>query len=77
LNGSAGSYSDTVSQEMGILVGDTGGNGTVNSGDFSQTRGQPVTILNFRQDVNADGVIDNEDLKLVKSKSGTALPSFP
>jgi hypothetical protein len=62
---------------MGVLVGDTTGNGAVNSSDIAQTQsqsGQPVTAANFREDVNANGLINSSDIALVQSKSGTALP---
>jgi hypothetical protein len=80
LNGSEGTYSDTVSQEMGILVGDTGGDGSVSYDDLMQISSRsnrPVTIDNFRQDVNANGFINRSDVILVNSESGKALPSFP
>ena len=69
-------YGNTVIR-MGVLVGDTNGNGTVNSSDVSQTKlqsGQAVTNSNFREDVNANGTINSSDVSLVKVKSGTALP---
>jgi Dockerin type I domain len=65
---------------MGILIGDTNGDGFVNSADISQTKsqsGNTVTLSNFRQDINADGFINSADISFVKSKSGTALPSSP
>jgi hypothetical protein len=66
-----------VSQTVGILVGDTTADGTVNSADIGQTKSQSghlVTISNFREDVTADGSINSADIGLVKSKSGTAWP---
>ena len=67
---------------MGVLIGDTTGDGTVNSADISQTKSQsgaPVTATsaNFREDVTLDGNINSADISLVKSRSGTALPSKP
>ena len=63
---------------MGVLIGDTNGNGTVNAADIAQTKGQlgqPVTSANFRNDVNANGVINSADGALVKSHAGgTAAP---
>jgi hypothetical protein len=62
---------------MDVLIGDTTGNGTVNSSDVSQTKlksGQAVTTSNFRQDVNVSGAINSSDVSTVKSKAGTALP---
>ena len=78
VNDSNGNHSDSIaSPEMGLLIGDTNGDGLVNSADISQTKsqsGQSVTGSNFREDVNADGFINSADIGLVKSKSGTALP---
>jgi hypothetical protein len=74
---SAGDHADTVSESMGILVGDTTADRSVNSGDISQTKSQSGTVVtssNFREDVNADGSINSGDIALVKSKSGTAPP---
>ncbi len=63
---------------MSVLIGDTNGNGGVNAGDVSQTKGQSgiaVGAGNFRNDVNASGATVNAgDVALVKSKSGTVLP---
>jgi hypothetical protein len=66
-----------VSATMGVLLGDTTGDGFVNSADISQTKSQSgngVTSANFREDVNTDGFINSADISLVKSKSGTAVP---
>jgi hypothetical protein len=62
---------------MGVLVGDTNGNKTVNAGDIGQTKGQSgalVTGSNFRTDVNANGSINAGDIGLVKARSGTSIP---
>jgi hypothetical protein len=62
---------------MGALVGDTTGDGFVNSADISQAKSQSgnmVTNSNFREDLDADGFLNSADIALVKSKSGTALP---
>lgn len=61
---------------MGILVGDTSGNGVVNASDLAKTKGQvgvPLNDHNFREDVTANGIINASDVALVKSASGTAL----
>ncbi len=68
----------TFSATMGVLVGDTNGDGFVDAIDTAQTKsesGHPVTQSNFREDVNVDGFIDAIDVALVKSKSGTVLSS--
>jgi hypothetical protein len=72
-----GTSTGDVSVPMGVLVGDTNGDGTVNSADIGQTKsqsGNAVGATNFRQDVTVDGNINASDIGLVKSKSGTALP---
>jgi hypothetical protein len=75
-NATTGNFSAT----MGVLVGDTTANGSVNSSDIAQTQsqsGQPVTAANFREDVTVDGAINSSDVALVQSQSGTALPPAP
>jgi hypothetical protein len=62
---------------MGVLLGDTTADKSVNSADIGQTKaqsGHAVTTSNFREDVTVDGSINSADIGLVKSKSGTALP---
>ncbi|HEU0209644.1 MAG TPA: dockerin type I domain-containing protein [Candidatus Udaeobacter sp.] len=66
-----------VTVRMGVLSGDTTGDGVVNSSDVTQTKiqsGQATTASNFRQDVNSNGVVNSSDVSLVKSRSGTGLP---
>ena len=75
---------DTFSQTLAsatvsvdILIGDTTGNKTVNSTDFSQTKaqsGQALTEANFRKDVNVNGQINGSDASQVKAHVGAALP---
>jgi hypothetical protein len=63
--------------QMGILLADTNGDGSVNSGDTLQTRtrsGQTVDSSNFRSDVNRDGVINIGDVIVTRSRSGNSLP---
>jgi hypothetical protein len=62
---------------MDVRLGDTTGDGVVNSSDVSQTKsrsGQVVGSGNFRSDVTVDGTLNSSDVSQVKSKSGTALP---
>src|SRR4029077_3215931 len=71
--------SSSVSGSMGVLIGDTNGDGFVNSADIAQTKSQSghlVTSSNFREDVNGDGFINSGDIALVKAESGTALPNL-
>src|ERR1700730_16906591 len=72
-NTNIGNFSAT----MGVLVGDTTGNGLVNSSDISQTQSQSglsVTMDNFHEDVTVNGSINSSDISLVQSQSGSALP---
>ena len=67
-----------VEVSMRILLGDTNGDGFVDSADIAQTKsqsGQAITGANFREDVNVDGFLDSADIGFVKSQSGTALPA--
>ena len=69
----------SVTLGASFLVGDTNGDGTVNSADIGQTKsqsGNAVTGSNFREDVTVDGNINASDIGLVKSKSGNVLPPF-
>jgi hypothetical protein len=65
---------------FGLLIGDTNGNGTVNSSDVAQTTSQSGMAAcppNFRTDVNVDGNINSSDVTLVKSNVGKTLPTLP
>ena len=62
---------------VAFLIGHTNANGLVDYPHIAQTKsqsGKPVTVTNFREDLNTDGFIDSADISFVKSKSGTALP---
>ena len=66
-----------VSVSMGVLLGDTNGNGSVNATDVSQAKlksGQTVDASNFREDITVNGFINSSDVSAVKLQSGTALP---
>ena len=74
---SDGTNTSNVSIPMGVLLGDTTGNGSVNASDVSLTKsksGQAVDSSNFRTDVTVNGSINASDVSSVKLKSGTALP---
>jgi hypothetical protein len=69
-----GASTHDASVQMGVLAGDTNGNGAVTASDVSQTKarvGQAVTNSNFRSDVIVSGTINASDLALVKSRSGS------
>ncbi len=77
LSVSDGTNTGDVGVPLGVLVGDTNGDGSVNAGDSLQTRnrsGQPTNTTNFRSDVNADGLVNSGDATVVRAKSGTSLP---
>jgi len=66
-----------VPVSMGLLLGDTNGNGSVSASDIGQTKaqsGQATTGSNFREDVNVNGSITAADVGLVKASAGTGLP---
>ena len=74
---SDGTNMSNVTIPMGVLLGDTSGNGSVNATDVSLTKsksGQAVNTSNFRTDVTVNGLINSSDVSTVKLKSGTALP---
>ncbi|HEY2125019.1 MAG TPA: dockerin type I domain-containing protein, partial [Chthoniobacterales bacterium] len=80
LNGisdTSGNVTPNLAVTMGVLLGDTTGDGAVNSSDVGQTKsqsGQNLSNSNFREDVTTDGAINSSDVGLVKAHSGTALP---
>jgi hypothetical protein len=74
---SDGPNTTDIAVQMGVLVGDTSGNGIVNASDVSQTKlqtGQAVTNGNFREDVGANGSTNASDVSLVKLHSGISVP---
>ncbi len=77
---SNGTSMANLSVQMGVLLGDTTGNGGVNASDVAQTKaqsGQLVSGTNFRTDVNASGFVNATDISVVKSQTGIALPPAP
>jgi len=74
---SDGMNTSNVNIPMGVLLGDTTGNGDVNASDVIQTKtrsGQPLSVANLRSDVNGNGSINASDVTLVKTHSGVSLP---
>jgi hypothetical protein len=60
-----------------MLVGDTTGNGSVNSSDIAHAKaqsGSAVSDANVRADVTIDGAINSSDVAKVKSQSGKSIP---
>src|SRR5947207_14016503 len=71
---SAGGSASSISASMGILVGDTNGNGSVASSDIAQVKaavGKLIDATNFRSDSNASGRIIAADTALAKWIDGT------
>jgi hypothetical protein len=65
-----------VAIPVGILLGDTNGDGSVNSGDAQQTRNRSGQLVNgtiFRSDVNLDGTVNSGDAIIVRGRSGTTI----
>jgi glucose/arabinose dehydrogenase len=69
-----GASAGDVAVQMSVLIGDTTGNGMVNSTDVSQTKALSGTTAASRNDVVVNGTINSSDVSLVKLNSGTALP---
>ncbi len=67
----------SVSATLAALIGDTNGDGVVNSSDLDQAKtgaGETVGPTNFRTDVNANGAINASDIARIKANSGAQLP---
>ena len=74
----AGGFTGDIAARMGVLLGDTTRNGTVNSSDAGLTKsvsGQAVSNANFVSDVTVSGgSINASDVGAFKAQSGTSLP---
>jgi hypothetical protein len=62
--------------QIGFLVGDVNGNGTVNSSDIGQVKAQAGSAIdaNFRFDLNGNGAINATDVSIVKANAGATIP---
>ncbi len=72
-----GTSTGNVGVSIGMLVGDTNGDGIVNAGDTLQTRnhsGEATAASNFRSDGNTDGFVNSGDTIAVRGRAGTFLP---
>ena len=72
-----GTSTGDVGVSIGMLVGDTNGDGIVNAGDTLQTRnhsGEATAASNFRSDGNTDGFVNSGDTIAVRGRAGTFLP---
>ncbi len=66
-----------TSVTLGFLLGDTNGDGVVNSADATITRnrsGQATDATNVRSDYNIDGFINAADSTIVRARSGDSIP---
>jgi len=74
------SAGDTVQKARvtsGLLIGDVNGDRVVEDADLdaiNAVKGQTTDEINFRADMNADGIIDRVDLNGVQEALGTSLP---
>ena len=62
---------------FGFLIADADASRVVDKPDRTVIQGQlnqPVTSANFRDDVNRDGRIKNNDVNLVKTHRGESIP---
>lgn len=73
---SDGTDTGSVQVPMNVLLGDTNGDGFVNTADAQQTRNRSgdITSASFRSDVNADGAVNSADAIIVRGRSGSSLP---
>jgi hypothetical protein len=68
-----GASAGDVAVQMSVLLGDTTGNGVVNSSDVSETKLLSGTAAASRNDVVVNGTISSSDISLIKLNSGMAL----
>ncbi|MDQ6656227.1 MAG: dockerin type I domain-containing protein [Verrucomicrobiota bacterium] len=74
---SAGHVLPPTTFRVSFLLGDTSGDGVVNTADALQTRsrsGLPAEAATSRADVNLDGIINASDALIVRAHSGNSLP---
>jgi hypothetical protein len=62
------------SQAFSILPGDFNGDGVVSSADMTDINNATVGAYDIWADLNGDGVVDINDVKVARSKIGTSLP---
>ncbi|HEX8281477.1 MAG TPA: immune inhibitor A domain-containing protein, partial [Chthoniobacterales bacterium] len=71
-----GGAAPNITVLMGVLLGDSSSDGTVNVGDAQQTRnraGQAADVNNFRSDVNTDGIVNSGDAQVVRGRSSDTI----
>lgn len=69
-------YYTNASAPIGFLVGDVNNSRSVNGSDImgAKARAGSANAINFRADLNADGVVDAADVSAIKSRTGSMLP---
>src|SRR5947208_1106950 len=67
-------YMGGYSLGFSVLPGDYNGDGFVSSADMSGVFGATVIPYNIFADLNGDGTVDINDVKIARSKLGTKLP---
>ncbi|MEP7155875.1 MAG: PQQ-dependent sugar dehydrogenase [Betaproteobacteria bacterium] len=69
-----------VSASIGFMVGDIDGHRSVNASDISAIKARatpmppPITLSNFRFDLDKSGAVDAADLTVAKARSGKVIP---
>ncbi len=74
---SAGNTAGSVTDTMGVLLGDVNASGRVDAADVSSVRQQTlqtVSSSNFREDINTSGRIDAADVSVARQQTLTSLP---
>ncbi len=69
-----GNTAASIALPVNLLLGDTNGDGAVNSGDTVETRDRSGSLAdadNFRSDVNLDGTINGGDTVIVRAHAGS------
>ncbi len=77
---SDGSQMADIAAPMGVLLGDTTANGSVNSSDVGEAKtnsGQTTNAQNFRTDVTVNGAINSSDVGVIKAQSGSGSAAAP
>jgi hypothetical protein len=71
---SAGTAIATFNQNVKVLWGDYNDDGVVNSQDLVGVNGQRSAPYNIFADIDGNGVVDANDVNVVRSRVGTSNP---
>jgi hypothetical protein len=63
-----------TTQAFNVLPGDFNGDGVVSAADMVGVNNATKGVYDIWADMNGDGKVDSNDVKLVKGKVGTSLP---